>query len=56
MRREPAPSQEADKAILAEQVRVLYVEGQRHPCAMTPLFSFAIEKALQKCRCSFSPT
>jgi len=29
VRREPAPSQEADKAILAEQVRVLYVEGQR---------------------------
>lgn len=29
MRRAPAPSQEADKAILAEQVRVLYIEGQR---------------------------
>ncbi len=29
MRREPAPSPEADKAILAEQLRVLYVEGQR---------------------------
>ena len=28
MRREPAPT-EADRAILAEQVRVLYVEGQR---------------------------
>jgi signal transduction histidine kinase/CheY-like chemotaxis protein len=27
--RDPAPSQEADKAILAEQVRVLIVEGQR---------------------------
>ena len=27
--RDPAPSPEADKAILAEQVRVLIVEGQR---------------------------
>ena len=29
MQTSPAPSQAADKAILAEQVRVLYVEGQR---------------------------
>lgn len=29
MRRDLAPSQDADNAILAEQVRVLYVEGQR---------------------------